>query len=380
MNFIVETKKEYTTNLINIITPFLYEGFKSIYDEAIKVSNHKEELKTFQIFLQRILNWKDEIIMAETKRILLDSGCSDILEDLLKAVIKSNIMVLTNTPPDKKNKLQINYIIEFNKFIHYSYIESAKAIFQNPFLFLHNIPDNEKSRNKKETIELIKNCIEEAIRKMIPLDLILKEYLGNSYSESNNNMDKSLSNRDKSKLMHLIKADDINHEVSYQLTKKNTNKEMILKKEKDISPKQNINKNNEIKKNIKKEINCASMALEPESKLSGCTSMSESYMPINKQMDIFESYTVGINKTKNDTINQQKEIKMQDHTNIIAPLQEISEHNSSNKNNSESIHSNNNYIIEDSDNDNYDVESIKKEKMNIDNKYKNKNKNREFNI
>jgi len=38
MNFLVETKTEYTIQLINIVTPFLYEGFKSIYDESKKVS------------------------------------------------------------------------------------------------------------------------------------------------------------------------------------------------------------------------------------------------------------------------------------------------------------------------------------------------------
>ena len=104
MNYLVETKTEYTIQLVNIITPFLYEGFKSIYSEAKKLSKVGEELKVFQTFLRRIPSWTEEVIKAETKRIMTDSNCNDILEDLLRAVIKSNIMILTNTPPNKKNK------------------------------------------------------------------------------------------------------------------------------------------------------------------------------------------------------------------------------------------------------------------------------------
>lgn len=37
MNFIVETKNEYTIQLVNILTPLLYEGFESIYIETRKI-------------------------------------------------------------------------------------------------------------------------------------------------------------------------------------------------------------------------------------------------------------------------------------------------------------------------------------------------------
>jgi hypothetical protein len=34
---LVEAKKEYTTELQKILTPRLYEGFKSIYDDIIDI-------------------------------------------------------------------------------------------------------------------------------------------------------------------------------------------------------------------------------------------------------------------------------------------------------------------------------------------------------
>jgi len=38
-NFLVETKQEYTTQLINVLTPLIYEGIQSIYNEVIKISS-----------------------------------------------------------------------------------------------------------------------------------------------------------------------------------------------------------------------------------------------------------------------------------------------------------------------------------------------------
>jgi hypothetical protein len=54
MNYLVETKTEYTIQLTNILVPLIYEGISSIYEDAIKVASQNEELKTFQIFLKKI--------------------------------------------------------------------------------------------------------------------------------------------------------------------------------------------------------------------------------------------------------------------------------------------------------------------------------------
>jgi hypothetical protein len=239
MNFLVETKTEYTTQLVNIIAPFLYEGFKTIYDDAIKVAKQNEELKVFQTFLRKIPFWNDDIYNAELNRIKKDSEYGDILEDLVRAVIKSNIMLLTNTPPEKKNKLKINFVIELNKFIHYSYIESAKSIFQNPYLFFHKYSQLELKRNQKESLEVIKTSINEAIRKMLPINIILKEYLGQSFTETQlsevEKIDKTLSDVDKTRVLHLLKANQFNdNDISYNLVKKNNATVDLNNKSKDL--------------------------------------------------------------------------------------------------------------------------------------------------
>ena len=41
MNYLVETKTEYTIQLTNILAPIIFEGITSIYEDAIKLANQE---------------------------------------------------------------------------------------------------------------------------------------------------------------------------------------------------------------------------------------------------------------------------------------------------------------------------------------------------
>ncbi len=226
---IVEIKNEYTTFLTNIMTPLVYEGIKAVYDKAKKLEEQfleKEKVnpevknpgifKIFQACLRDIPNLNNYSIEVETNRIKEKSKCSDIFEDLIKAVIKSNIILLTYNASGKKCKLvneKYHETIDIKNFIHKVYIESAKTFYNNPELFWHKFSTIEIKRNQRESYELIRNCIIEAIRKMLPVKLILEEYLKNDYieepeSEKKYSEIKSMINKD----MKILDS----HENSYE--------------------------------------------------------------------------------------------------------------------------------------------------------------------
>ena len=93
INFFVETKSEYTTQLVNVLTPIIFEGVQSIYTEALKVSNDANNvLKVFQSFLKRIPKWNPEMIKQESDRIMNNSKSYAWLPDLVKATVKANIL------------------------------------------------------------------------------------------------------------------------------------------------------------------------------------------------------------------------------------------------------------------------------------------------
>ena len=180
-NYLIEIKKEYTTQLINMLTPHIYDGINSIYQEVKGIAKDGEELKMFQGFLAKIPNWNETILADEASRIKrANEKNADIIDDLIKAVIQSNILLLTSTDLSEKQKVlkEFNIQLNYEKFIHNIYIEVAKIFYNYPFLFFHKVPTLEYKKNQLKAHKLIKEAIEEAIRKMLPLQLILKKYLG----------------------------------------------------------------------------------------------------------------------------------------------------------------------------------------------------------
>lgn len=233
MNYLVETKKEYTTQLINIVSPFIFDGIQSLYEEVIKVSKDNEELKIFQSFLKKIPGWNPLILESETKRILKESGCEDLLGQLLSAVIKSNIMVLTNTPPELKHSIKLPKDIDFQRFIHYAYIETAKSMYENPYLFYHKFSIFDVKKNQRDAREIIKGSIREAIRKLLPLQYILNEYLHEEtpshLKHKEEDFDKTISDVNKSILKQMIKAQELDEPPSSNLVNQLDNLRQMLK-------------------------------------------------------------------------------------------------------------------------------------------------------
>lgn len=330
MNYLVETKIEYTTQLINIIAPYVYEGIVSIYNEAKKIANKNEELKIFQTFLRKIPKWNKNLIDNETKRIVKESTCGDILEELIKAVIKSNIMLLTNTPPEKKSKLKINYVIELPIFIHNVYIESARNIFQNPFLFYHDYTSFELKKNQRDAINLIKTSVNEAIRKMLPLNLILKEFLGNSFTDQNieeEEIDKHISEQQKTKLMQMLKNENEDG-LAYSISSASKQKSSA-KKNPDILNNYTLSSIKRNKSNKSNSRNIPGMQDNDETSAlyepPNPNDIKESYSNKNQVEPIFESgnmlsHISEHNVTFNNAVKQNKEIKQEEKINKIKSI------------------------------------------------------------
>lgn len=212
-NFLVEAKQEYTIQLVNILAPLIYEGITSIYNEINNISTSDNILKNFQSGLSRIPKWNNQLIETETQRIMNNSKSFSWLEDLIKATLKANIIVLTYNPT-VKNQIKIHpnlyQNIKINDFIHKCYIECARELWNNPYLLYHNYPPLELKRNQRETIGLIKDCIKEAIRKLLPAKYICQIYLGEDMVEENNNNDnfnETITEAESKNLNRLVKKD-----------------------------------------------------------------------------------------------------------------------------------------------------------------------------
>lgn len=209
MNFLVETKNEYTIQLINILSPHIFEGFESIYAESKKIIKKGEEkkiLKAFQQFIKRVPSWNSNLIENETVRIKAASRC-DFLHNLLKAVIKANIILLSNSRLEEIN-IEKKYLdIPLEKFVHRCYIECARQFYNAPYLFYHDIRPIERKKHQRECYDIIKQSIKEAIRKMLPVNHILDKYLGAKIEPVLIEVDKPLSKTETENLKDLVNYD-----------------------------------------------------------------------------------------------------------------------------------------------------------------------------
>jgi len=234
INFFVETKSEYTTQLVNVLTPLVYEGIQSIYTESLKASDDANNiLKVFQGYLKRIPKWNDEMIKQETDRIMNSSKSVSWLTDLVKATVKANIIVLTYNPnnPISKTKIDPKFYqnIKIEEFVHKIYLVCARELWTNPYLMYHQYPPLDLKRNQRDTIQLIRDSIREAIRGLLPVKEILELYLGEELEPNlpNDQFEKNITEVEERNIQKMIKK-ELTNDIGTNIQPKTSNNELEL--------------------------------------------------------------------------------------------------------------------------------------------------------
>ena len=175
-----ESKNEWASRLVNILTPLIQEGFRSIFDEAVKLCVGSKEqdkyLMTFQNLLSRVPKWNPNIIKDETARIKERSTCG-YLEDLITCVHIIHLKCMTVMRVGTKQKKVDIKIPQLSDFIHKIYVNSARKLYSNVYIFEKGIQPLHTQRNNREFEIIVKECIYNTIRDNIPVEDLIKMYL-----------------------------------------------------------------------------------------------------------------------------------------------------------------------------------------------------------
>ena len=198
---IVSIKQIYEQHLYSILIPEIYDGILSIYKKSINLEKefieasrnnpdieHQSVLIIFQKCLKKIPSMNTHEMKIETDRIRSVSKCADIFDDIIKAVLKANITLLTyNIDSKRQNLLQTRYHenVIIHDFIHSCYIHSARMFFTRSELFYHKYEPIMLNSNKRSCHLIIKGAIDDAIRDMLPMKDILLEYNSHKYEQKN---------------------------------------------------------------------------------------------------------------------------------------------------------------------------------------------------
>jgi hypothetical protein len=189
---LVNAKEEYTKQLISILKTCIYQGIKSIYMDAKDICHQDNTpdnvLMIFQDLLSRIPKWSQDIINKEFERITNVSKC-DYIDDLLKVVYVSHIKILTVIHSAQRNKKLSLKVPSGGHFIHLCYIECAREFWKDPYLFSDRGSKFEQQKNMRDSETMIAECINETIRKQLPVRNILKDFLNEPDEDINEEED-----------------------------------------------------------------------------------------------------------------------------------------------------------------------------------------------
>lgn len=201
--YLVEAKNEFNNFLCGILTPHLYHGIKGMLKYSENVFN-QIELKNkkgakianpgliviFKKTLDGIANLNNHEIEEEYLRIKNTSGCVDWFDNMVRAAFKSYVLFLTWDPKTSNSKYSDNSVydsIVIKDFIHKCYIISCNYFRDNPELFINK-------NSKKEIFDILKMCIEMSIKKSLPYNQIIDEYLNVEFDKIDNVNSKEIEN------------------------------------------------------------------------------------------------------------------------------------------------------------------------------------------
>lgn len=266
---IVDIKHEYDENLTEILVPLLHEGLMSIlaraqehyekYEELVNANSDVKNpgiIKIFQICLKDVPTLSAAAVESEVRRIKEQSHCAEWFDDLVKAVVKSHIVLLTYNASGGTCELvreKFHDKININEFIHNCYIECAHSFYNNPELIVR-LPaktsmTTEKTSHSRSlfayrsgiqkdlTYKYIKKAIRKAINKLLPYKSMLKEYLRNDEIVVRNITQRKLDHyvhppRDRDDIPHI---NDENPQNGFSVVKSNAVNEPILVDEGNLS-------------------------------------------------------------------------------------------------------------------------------------------------
>ena len=181
-----ESKNEWGARLLTILTPLIIEGFKSIFDESLTLCKTNGEmdkyLMTFQNLIARIPKWNANIIETERKRII-EKSCCNYLEELITCVHIIQLKLLTAMRVgQKQKKIDIN-IPKIDDFIHKAYVNVARKVYKNVYLFEVNTMPLQVQKHNRELEIIVQECILNAVRESIPIESILRAYMDETVEE-----------------------------------------------------------------------------------------------------------------------------------------------------------------------------------------------------
>lgn len=181
-----ESKNEWSCYLVDILTPLVAQGVRSIFQQAYKMCAEKGEvnkyLMTFQNLLSLVSKWNSTTIEDERKRIVEQSGCS-YLEELIVCVHIIHLKVMTHIRVGNRQKKVDISLPKLDDFVHKTYIHVARRVYKNVYLFEMGIDSLTQQKYNRELELIVQESILSTVRDSIPKEQIIRSFMDESVEQ-----------------------------------------------------------------------------------------------------------------------------------------------------------------------------------------------------
>ena len=181
-----EARSEYTKQLATFIVPALITWFRNLW--ARNSLDKQRCLSLFQNECEEVSNWNMDRIHDEVRSLIEQSRC-DYMEELMTAVFVAHTKVLTAVRLSQKQKKLSITVPKLDHFLHNVFKESARCFWKNAFLFMDNGNVIERQKNILHAESLLTEALTTAVRGLLPVKQILKDYMGEDVEDSIPNED-----------------------------------------------------------------------------------------------------------------------------------------------------------------------------------------------
>jgi hypothetical protein len=169
-----EARSEYTKQLATFVVPALVGWFQQMWSR--NASDRRQCLALFQSECEEIPRWNTDRVHDEVRVLIERSGC-DYMEELVTAVFVAHTKVLTAVRLSAKEKKLSITVPKLDHFIHRIFREAARAFWKAPFLFMDAGSVVERQKNVLQIEALATEAITTAVRGLLPVKQILRDYL-----------------------------------------------------------------------------------------------------------------------------------------------------------------------------------------------------------
>jgi hypothetical protein len=178
-----DARTEYSKQLCVFLVPAYFQFFLKLLEKSKSTAEPKKFLWQFQTYLNEIPEWNMEKVSNEIATLQSNCGC-DYLEDLLTAVFIAHTKVLTAIRVNaKQKKVQIN-VPKVEHFLYKVLCECSKLLWGSTYLFSDGISSIEKQKNYRNVEQLLAEGISQAIRAMVPVKSILRDFVNQDEDEA----------------------------------------------------------------------------------------------------------------------------------------------------------------------------------------------------